>query len=200
MKIKVSQLRKLIKEELSSQYLKIDRNNLIEKILDIQLAIEGIEKNSPEWYERWGDIRDKINSALNIEWHDDLDEGFLDKAKNLGKAGMLALGLSGNAYAQPNTYSDMHTLSSDEVEPEDDVVYLQDEEGNSHKFYWLIEVELNGKTYAALRLEEQGEDNDKIFLFHYKLTKYGEDFREIKDESEWEAVRQKVEEELGDDS
>jgi len=195
MKIKVSHLRKLIKEELSSQYLKIDRNNLIEKILDVQLAIEGIEKNSPEWYERWGDIRDKINSALNIEWHDDLDEGFFDKAKNLGKAGMLALGLSGTAHANPTSLSD-YTMSSTDENENDDIIMLEDDEGVEHKFYWVIEVKLNGKRYAALELADGSEDEGKKFLFHYEEGPEGENFKEIEDETEWEAVKQKVEEEL----
>jgi uncharacterized protein YrzB (UPF0473 family) len=199
MKIKISQLRNIIKEELSSQYLKADRNSLIEKILDIQLEIEGIEKNSPEWYERWGDIRDKINSALDIEWHDDINEGFLDKAKNLGRAGMVALGLSGTAHANPTSFSD-YTMSSTDENENDDIIMLEDDEGVEHKFYWVIEVKLNGKRYAALELADGSEDEGKKFLFHYEEGPQGENFREIEDESEWEAVRQKVEEELGNGS
>lgn len=199
MKIKISQLRNIIKEELSSQYLKADRNSLIEKILDIQLEIEGVEKNSPEWYERWGDIRDKINSALNIEWHDDINEGFLDKAKNLGRAGMVALGLSGTAHANPTSFSD-YTMSSTDENENDDIIMLEDDEGVEHKFYWVIEVKLNGKRYAALELADGSEDEGKKFLFHYEEGPQGENFREIEDESEWEAVRQKVEEELGNGS
>jgi hypothetical protein len=199
MKIKISQLRNIIKEELSSQYLKANRNSLIEKILDIQLEIEGVEKNSPEWYERWGDIRDKINSALNIEWHDDINEGFLDKAKNLGRAGMVALGLSGTAHANPTSFSD-YTMSSTDENENDDIIMLEDDEGVEHKFYWVIEVKLNGKRYAALELADGSEDEGKKFLFHYEEGPQGENFREIEDESEWEAVRQKVEEELGNGS
>ena len=199
MKIKISQLRNIIKEELSSQYLKANRNSLIEKILDIQLEIEGVEKNSPEWYERWGDIRDKINSALDIEWHDDINEGFLDKAKNLGRAGMVALGLSGTAHANPTSFSD-YTMSSTDENENDDIIMLEDDEGVEHKFYWVIEVKLNGKRYAALELADGSEDEGKKFLFHYEEGPQGENFREIEDESEWEAVRQKVEEELGNGS
>jgi len=195
-KIKISQLRKLIKEEISNEFLRSERNKLIEQLLDIQLKIEGIEENSPEWYEFRGDIHDKLKSALNIEWHDDINEGFLDKAKNLGKAGMLALGLSGTAHANPTSLSD-YTMSSTDENENDDIVMLEDDEGVEHKFYWVIEVKLNGKRYAALELADGSEDEGKKFLFHYEDGPQGENFKEIEDETEWEAVKQKVEEELG---
>lgn len=216
-KITINQLRKIISEEIKMslnenledpefstylQHLEADRNNIIEKLLDIQLSIENqktknLKKNSPEWHMRRGELHDNLKETLGIDWTDDLSESWKDKLKSgVAKVGLAASLFAGNAHANPESFSDQVMQDTDDKEDE---VILQDDEGNDHKFYWVTAVSLNGKQYAALELADGSEEDGMLFLFRYipgGVFGDEESFTEIKDEKEWESVRQAVDQKL----
>ncbi len=135
----------------------------------------------------------QLRKLISFELRSKLNEGFKDDLKSFGKAALVATSLAGSAHANPISLSDSPMIAADNDESSNDIIIIKDPEGNEHKFYWLIEVIVSGKRYCAL----EHTDNQEIFLFEYKITKYGEQlFKEIEDESTWEEVKNAVEKEL----
>lgn len=141
-----------------------------------------------------GEVRKLIREVIKEE--NLLDEGFLDKVKNTGKAALIGLSLAGSAHANPVSDGNQLTTSSDS-ESDEDIITLQDNEGNDHKFRKIIQVIVRGKQYIALEKIE----SDELFLFRYIIDKQSgnERFIEIENNEIWEEVKAAVEEALNED-
>lgn len=78
-------------------------------------------------------------------------------------------------------------------EAEDDVVILEDAEGNSREYVFLAVVELDEEAYALLTPSEEDENEEtptEVFLFHYEVDDEGnESFSDIADEELFKRVQ-----------
>lgn len=85
----------------------------------------------------------------------------------------------------------------DGEEEEDDLVVLEDAEGNEREFHFLAVVELDEESYALLTPAEEQADEEapaEVFIFHYVVGEEGdESFSHIEDEALFARVQAEAE-------
>lgn len=73
------------------------------------------------------------------------------------------------------------------MEDRDDIIILNDEEGNEVEFEYLTSVELNGKEYICLLPLEENDDGDEVVILEVR-TLEGEEVGYFPVETEEELV------------
>lgn len=75
----------------------------------------------------------------------------------------------------------------------ENIIILEDEEGNDHEFSIIDMLEIDGNRYAILMPTE--EELDEAIILKIEADENGEEFLfEIEDDEEWEAVARAWEE------
>lgn len=98
--------------------------------------------------------------------------------------------------AAANVPSGGETYTAEETPEEDRPFTIMDEEGKPHNFYLVTYVRVDGKRYAAM----ESEEDELLYLFRVMISKRGDvTFKAIENDTEWERVKEAVEEELGPD-
>jgi len=98
------------------------------------------------------------------------------------------MGEDENGIGHVDTFDD-----SDEIS-EDDLVTIQDEEGNEYHCVLMAIIEHDAKEYAALvpydqLMDDEAETQD-LFIFEYVISKDDvEQFIGVEDDDVWEAVQ-----------
>lgn len=125
-----------------------------------------------------------------------IDEGFLDSLKRATAAAAVGASLMFPSSAAANVPSGGETYTAEETPEEDRPFTIMDEEGKPHNFYLVTYVRVDGKRYAAM----ESEEDELLYLFRVMISKRGDvTFKAIENDTEWERVKEAVEEELGPD-
>lgn len=79
-------------------------------------------------------------------------------------------------------------LPDDMADPEDDVVELIDENGESTMYEHLATLEYNGESYLALCDPDADEENLEVFILKIEKDENGEDVYTVPDDDVSDAV------------
>ena len=138
------------------------------------------------------ELRSLIREAVREEM---VEEGFLDTLKRGVATAAVGASLMFPSSAAANVPSSGDTYTAEESPQEDAPFVIKDDQGNTHNFYLVVYVKVDGKRYAAM----ETDDDELLYLFRVIIKRGDVTFRSIEDDSEWEKVKAAVEEELGAD-
>lgn len=141
-----------------------------------------------------GELRKIVREAVV---NDELDEGIMSTARAAVTAALLSTAAS--AGENPNRFDTISAATDEDEAP--DVVEVEDEDGGTHYFNVVLELDVDGGHYAVLELTDPGTPpEESLYIFSVSTDASGEKvYDEVTDSATWERVRAAAEEILGSD-
>lgn len=94
----------------------------------------------------------------------------------------------------------IYIICKEKMEERDDIVVLNDEEGNEVEFEYLTSVELNGKEFICLIPLEESDEGDEVVILEIRPLEGDEvAYYPVETEEELQEVYEEFKKAMGDD-